>query len=465
MYTHIAGKQIQFDPQLIERYDRPGPRYTSYPTAAQFHNGVGPQDYRRAALLTNTDSLRPLGVYVHVPFCAAPCYYCGCNKIVTRNTDHAVHYLARLKQEITLQSALFDARRPLRQLHLGGGTPTFLSVEQIEALLEHLDHHFRLDLTPAREFAIEVDPRTVEEHTLAALKVMGFNRLSLGVQDFDPAVQHAINREQSIELVSEVTAQARLFGYGSVNFDLIYGLPRQTLSGFARTLQQVLALRPDRIAAYGYAHLPQLFKAQRAINAAELPSPSVRLALLQLTVEALTDAGYVHVGMDHFALPTDELAIARQHGYLQRGFQGYSAHANEDLIGLGVSAISKQGAVLCQNTRSLADYYRAIDAHQLPIERGVVLTMDDQLRAHVIQQIMCNGRIDFTETEQCHAIDFGRYFVRELSELERLQRDGLVNIRERECEVTPLGQFMLRNIAMTFDTYVGRAPQHHSQTL
>lgn len=458
--------QIVFDAELMRRYERNGPRYTSYPTAAQFRSDFDRHAYRRAALLSNADPAMPLAAYVHVPFCASPCFYCGCNKVVTRDPAHAELYLQRLKKEIELQSQLFDVRRILRQLHFGGGTPTFLTVPQLENLLEHLDHHFRLDIAAAHEYSIEIDPRTLTEATLPTLKVLGFNRLSLGVQDFDPQVQRAVNRVQPVAQTRDAVQQARVYGYDSINFDLIYGLPLQTTAGFARTLEQVVEMRPNRIAAYGYAHMPQLFKPQQAIDVSTLPSPQTRLQLLQLTVEMLTAAGYIYIGLDHFALPGDELVSAQRQGRLQRNFQGYSTYAECDLIGLGVSAIGKLGDIYAQNAKQLPEYYSAIDQGVLPIDRGLALNVDDRTRRDVIQQIMCDGQLRYRSIEERYVLDFGAYFGRELRALEGMAADGLIVLSDDGFTVTPRGQLLLRNIAMVFDAHLQSAGANRfSQTI
>jgi oxygen-independent coproporphyrinogen-3 oxidase len=448
---------MKLDAALIRRYDSHGPRYTSYPTAVQFHTGFDEQSYRRLALLSNAGTPRPLSIYVHVPFCARPCFYCGCNKIITRNPVHAEQYLQRLRREIELQGALFERRRPVRQLHFGGGTPTYLTMAQLAGLFEHLGRHFSIDRSERREFSIEIDPRTLEPHTLAALAELGFNRLSLGVQDFDPRVQQAVNREQSPEQIEQVMTQARALGYRSVSFDLIYGLPLQTVESFGQTLATVVRMRPDRIAAYGYAHMPRLFKAQRAIRTGQLPDAEVRLQLLALTVERLTDAGYVYIGMDHFALPDDELARAMRDGSLHRNFQGYSTHGDCDLIGLGVSAIGAVGNSYSQNRKDLSSYYAGLDQGRLPVDRGIALSVDDVLRREVIQRLMCKGELSMREIEVRYAVDFGDYFANELVALNALATDGLVTSDADAIQVTERGRALLRTIAMVFDAYLPRA--------
>lgn len=448
---------MKLDAALIRRYDSHGPRYTSYPTAVQFHTGFDEQSYRRLALLSNAGTPRPLSIYVHVPFCARPCFYCGCNKIITRNPAHAEQYLQRLRREIELQGALFERRRPVRQIHFGGGTPTYLTMAQLTGLFEQLGKHFSIDRSERREFSIEIDPRTLEPHTLTALAQLGFNRLSLGVQDFDPQVQRAVNREQSPEQIEQCMAQARALGYRSVSFDLIYGLPLQTLESFGQTLDTVIRMRPDRIAAYGYAHMPRLFKAQRAIHADQLPDAETRLQLLALTVERLTEAGYVYIGMDHFALPDDDLARAMRDGSLHRNFQGYSTHGDCDLIGLGVSAIGAVGNSYSQNRKDLSSYYAALDQGRLPVDRGIALSVDDVLRREVIQRLMCKGTLSMREIEGRYALEFSNYFANELVALNALASDGLVSSDADAIHVTERGRALLRTIAMVFDAYLPRA--------
>lgn len=448
---------MKLDATLIRRYDCHGPRYTSYPTAMQFQAGFDEQSYRRVALLSNAGSPRPLSIYVHVPFCARPCFYCGCNKIITRNPVHAEQYLQRLFREIELQSTLFERRRTVRQLHFGGGTPTYLTMAQLGKLFEQLGRHFNIDRSGQREFSIEIDPRTLGTSTLSALAELGFNRLSLGVQDFDPRVQRAVNRLQSAGQIAECRVQAHALGYRSVSFDLIYGLPLQTVDSFGETLDTVVRMRPDRIAAYGYAHMPRLFKAQRAIRANQLPDAETRLQLLALTVERLTEAGYVYIGMDHFALPDDDLARAMRDGSLHRSFQGYSTHGDCDLIGLGVSAIGAVGNSYSQNRKDLSGYYASLDQGRLPVDRGIALSMDDLLRRDVIQRLMCQGELCMSEIEDRYALDFSDYFANELAALNALAGDGLITSEADTIYVTERGRALLRTIAMVFDAYLPRA--------
>ena len=446
-----------FDPAMLRRYDVAGPRYTSYPTSPQFHDEFGEEQLRRWAWRSNARAVpRELSVYVHVPYCVSPCFYCGCNRSITRDLEHGEHYLERLAHEIRLTAPLFDGRREVIQLHLGGGTPNFLSPPQLMRLLGSIARAFRLSRKPDRDFSIELDPRMVHDGDIEALAQLGFNRVSLGVQDLDPLVQQAINRVQTADETLRVIEACRVSGLRSVNVDLIYGLPLQTPDGFRRTLGSVIAARPERVAVYGYAHLPRQFKAQRRIAAGDLPGPQARLALLQLAVECLVAAGYRYVGMDHFALPDDDLARAQVKGTLQRNFMGYTTHAGCDLLGLGPSAISHIGDSFSQNHRQLRDWQAALDGNHLPVARGIELDADDLLRADIIQQLMCTAEIDIGATEERHGVTFMRYFSDALHQLQPLVADGLVAVEEKRIRATPTGRFLLRNIAMCFDRYMYR---------
>jgi oxygen-independent coproporphyrinogen-3 oxidase len=451
---------VQFDADLVRRYDRPGPRYTSYPTAVQFHDGFREAEYRAAAANTNGKTPpAPLSLYVHVPFCSSPCFYCGCTKIITRSREQAENYLTRLYREIEMQAELFDDVRVVDQLHFGGGTPTFLNPWQLEDLLKKLGWHFKLREDDSREFSIEIDPRSCTPETVELLARAGVNRMSLGIQDFDPEVQQAVNRIQSPEETFALMDRARRSGYKSVSVDLIYGLPKQNRQRFDRTLDLVIGAKPDRLAVYSYAHLPHMFKPQKRINAADLPSGAEKLALLGLTMEKLTAAGYVYIGMDHFALPDDELAVALAEGSLHRNFQGYSTHADCDLVALGVSSIGKLGDTYGQNYKTLHDYYEAIDSGHLAVHRGLELNDDDRLRRSVIQSIMCRGRVDFAEVDSAWSIRFEEYFARELESLKPLEADGLLVSHERSFELTPIGRLLMRNVAMCFDVYLAAHQQ------
>ncbi len=449
---------FDFNRALVEKYDRPGPRYTSYPTAPQFHQAFAVDDYQRAASDSN-QALTPkaLSVYIHIPFCKSLCYYCACNKIITQKTHRAVEYLTYLKREIAMQAALFDSTRKLTQLHLGGGTPTYLTSEQLADLMDCLHQAFDMDDSDDHEFSIEVDPRTISTEQIQSLRQLGFNRLSFGVQDFDPDVQAAVNRQQSEEQIYALVAAARRAQFKSISVDLIYGLPLQTVQSFDVTLGKIIALRPDRIAAYSYAHLPELVRAQRLIRREDMPPPERKLELLELTIRRLTEAGYVYIGMDHFALPDDELALARTHGTLQRNFQGYSTHADCDLIGLGVSSIGKVGDSYSQSVKELSQYYARIDQGLLPVHRGYRLNADDLLRRDVISDLMCHGRIDFGKFEAGHGICFTDYFADALGQLDEHVRDGLLEIHRDQLLLLPQGHLMMRSVAMAFDAYLGGA--------
>lgn len=446
--------------EVIRRYDRPGPRYTSYPTAVQFDSRYRELDYREAVARSNARSVQqPLSVYVHVPFCASPCFYCACTKIITRQMEMADGYLQRLELEIERQGELFPRARAIEQLHFGGGTPTFMPIDHLSCIFGSLSRHFTLSRAPTREFSIEIDPRTVTPSALFELADLGFNRISLGVQDFDPAVQAAVNREQDPDATLALIEAAPRAGIDSVSVDLIYGLPLQTVASFARTLERVIAARPQRVAAYSYAHLPQKFKPQRRIDSAQLPSGETKLALLRLTVETLLAAGYVYIGMDHFALPDDELARALADGSLQRNFQGYSTRGGLDLIGLGMSAIGRTDDTYAQNARGLSDYYAAIDGGNLAVERGLRLTREDRLRRQIIDAIMCRGHLEYASIEAAYGLHFSRYFAPEIARLQPLQDDGLVELSGQGLRVTDSGRYLLRAIAMCFDSYVAAAPQ------
>lgn len=443
------------DTNLLRRYDRPGPRYTSYPTAPHFgphFNEAMLRDYIRRG---NEEPIpRQLSLYVHVPYCSSPCFYCGCNRIITRDRSAGSRYVERLIREISLLGPLFDRDRETIQVHFGGGTPNFLSAGDLLEVMSSLRHQFHLSDAPARDFSIELDPRCVLHADIAAYAAMGLNRASLGVQDFDPTVQRAVNRIQSVELTMSVIDACRKEGLRSINVDLIYGLPHQTLEGFGRTLDTVIQARPDRLAIYGYAHMPQSFKPQRRIDAAHLPDAEQRIALLSLAIDKLTAAGYVYIGMDHFALPEDDLTRAYDEGTLQRNFMGYTTHANCDLLGLGVSSISHIGDSFSQNPRQLVEWETAIDSGRLPVWRGRHLDHDDQLRSDVIQQLMCRGSIDVAAVERRHDIDFDRYFADALARVQPLVSDGLVVLDRLRISATSRGRLLLRIIAMCFDRYI-----------
>ena len=448
--------EVCFDQDLIVRYGGRGPRYTSYPTALQFNDRLTPDDYRAKAAESNESDV-PLSLYVHIPFCHSLCYYCGCNKIVTRNEQRVARYMEMLYKEVDMQSALFDKSRKIEQLHFGGGTPTYLDKDQLGALMQHLRGAFNFDESEDREFSIEVDPRTVDADRIRELWDLGFNRLSLGIQDFNEDVQKAVNRAQSPAEVQALVDSARAAGFGSISFDLIYGLPHQTVESFDATLDIVIAMKPDRLAVYNYAHLPQRFKGQRMINADDIPAPEVKLDLLHHTIDKLCSRGYIYIGMDHFALPDDELVLAREDGTLQRNFQGYSTHRQCDLIALGVSGIGGIGNMFAQNAVTTMEYEEIIERGELPVKKGLLVDDDDLVRAAVIQDLMCYDRLDFDAFGERHGIDFRAYFADEVKQLDVLEDDGLIELSDRGITITPRGRLLLRNIAMTFDRYINLA--------
>lgn len=450
---------LQFDAATLRRYDLPGPRYTSYPTAPHFGPHFDAAMLREYIRRSNDEPIpRRLSLYVHVPYCFSPCFYCACNRIITRDLARTGPYLERLQREIEMLGGLFDRDREAVQVHLGCGTPNFMRPAELGELMASLGNHFCLSASAQRDFSIELDPRHVQAGDVAEYARIGFNRASLGVQDFDPEVQRAVNRVQSVEETLSVIDACRAAGFRSVNVDLIYGLPKQTIDGFARTLATVLASRPDRLAVYSYAHLPSMFKAQRRISAADLPDGETKLGLLALAIEKLSGAGYRYIGMDHFALPADDLARAQEHGSLQRNFMGYTTHADCDLIGFGMSAISHIGDSFSQNARDLPGWERAVDSGRLAVCRGRHLDFDDLLRAEVIQQLMCQGRIDITAIETRFDVDFPAYFTEGLARLRLLVTDGLVTRTARFIEATARGRLLLRVIAMCFDRYLDAAP-------
>lgn len=445
---------VKFDPELVRRYDVAGPRYTSYPTAPWFHDGFTREDYAECARAA--DRNRPLSLYFHLPFCATLCFYCACNKVVTKNRKHAGPYLDHLAREIALQAELFGDRPSVDQLHWGGGTPTFLDDARIEWLFECIAHAYPLRSDDRGDYSIELDPRAVGDDTIALLRRLGFNRASLGVQDLNEDVQRAVNRIQP-ESVTRATLDAcREAGFHSVNIDLIYGLPLQTLHSFTRTIDRVIDLGPDRIAVYNYAHLPERFPPQRRIRAEDLPSPDERLAILQRAIDHLTAAGYVYIGMDHFARPDDELARAQRAGTLTRNFQGYSTHGDSEIVAHGISAIGMFGNCYSQHFHDRERYYAALDAGRLPVARGLALSPDDRVRRDLITRLMCDFVLDLDAFELRHGIDFARDFAPECEALEPFVADGLVRWDGRRLEVTPVGRLLVRNVAMVFDRYLRR---------
>jgi oxygen-independent coproporphyrinogen-3 oxidase len=451
------------NPKLLDQYDVPGPRYTSYPTADRFVGAFGHTQYVQALRQRQQGlGLRgvPLSVYVHIPFCASLCYYCACNKIITKQYGQAERYLQSLGQEIDLTVAELGRGQPVSQLHWGGGSPTFLRDDDMKALKERLNEAFQF--LPGGEYSMEVDPRTVDASRLAFIRGLGFNRLSLGVQDFEPAVQKAVHRIQSTNDVKNLMVAARALGFDSVNLDLIYGLPMQTTASFERTLNQVVELRPERIALYAYAHLPERFKPQRRIHALDLPAPAIKVAMMQRALERLLAAGYVYIGMDHFALPDDDLAVAKRQGRLHRNFQGYSTQPDSDLIALGVSAIGRVGATYSQNAKTLETYEDLLALGQLPVERGLLLSRDDLVRRNIIMALMCQGHVSIESIEMAHLMDFRKTFASEMVELSEMQDRGLVKLEGDAIHVTEQGWYFVRAVAMVFDRYL-RADQDRTR--
>ncbi len=462
MHSDLSpAESVLIDTELVRKYDKLGPRYTSYPTADRFIEAYDQRAHQTTLRQRNVSwgpatNKQPLSLYVHLPFCNTVCYYCGCNKVVTKDHGRSAKYLRYLDREFSLTAGILGGNRGAAQVHLGGGTPTFLSSEELRGMMRRLGEHF--ELLPG-EYAIEIDPRTVDDEKIAALGQLGFNRMSLGVQDFNPEVQQAVNRIQSEEETARAIEVARKFGVTSINVDLIYGLPKQTVFGFDHTLDRVIGLRPDRIALYSYAHLPKMFKPQRRINDADLPTAEAKLQIMTHAIHKLTQAGYVYIGMDHFALPHDELAMAARHAGLHRNFQGYSTHADSDLIAFGISAISKVGATYCQNVKSLDEYYDYLDRGELPVLRGIELTADDLLRRAVINSIMCHFEVSIEAIEIAHLIRFSDYFSDEIERLQTMAEEGLITIAADAVCVTPRGRLLVRNIAMVFDRYLSRGEQ------
>lgn len=444
---------IRWDTDLIRRYDLAGPRYTSYPTAVQFNSQVGTFDLLHA-LRDSRKARRPLSLYLHVPFCANICYYCACNKVITKDRGRAQPYLQRLEQEIQLVACHLDPNQKVEQLHFGGGTPTFLSHDELRQLMAQLRKHFNLLDDDSGDYGIEIDPREADWSTMGLLRELGFNRVSIGLQDLDPAVQRAVNRLQSLEETRAVIDAARTLQFRSINIDLIYGLPKQTADNFARTVEEVISLQPDRLSVFNYAHLPERFMPQRRINSDDLPVPAEKLKMLERTIEQLTAAGYRYIGMDHFALPDDELAIAQEESTLQRNFQGYTTHGHCDLIGLGVSAISQIGDLYCQNSSDLNEYQNALANSQLGTSRGLLCNQDDRVRRAVIQQLICNFRLDFATIEQDFNIDFRGYFAQLWPQLQAMAEDGLIELDREKILVLPAGRLLVRSVCMVFDAYL-----------
>lgn len=457
-------QSVKFDLDLIHRYDKSGPRYTSYPTALELHEGFTGEDYRHQIELSNARG-GPLSLYFHIPFCDTVCYYCACNKIITKNRDHAEPYLANLFKEIELQGTLFDRKRVVNQLHWGGGTPTFLDYSQMRRLMEATRQHFTLKEDDSGEYSIEIDPRATDDKTIKQLRELGFNRISLGVQDFDPAVQQAVNRIQSEAETFAVLEAARKEGFRSTSIDLIYGLPLQSVASFKVTLDKILSVSPDRFSIFNYAHLPARFKTQRQINDTDMPSADVKLDILQMIIQRLLDEGYVYIGMDHFAKPDDELAVAQRENKLYRNFQGYSTHSDCDLIGLGITSIGRVADSYIQNVKDLASYDSLISQGDLPVFKGLILNDDDKLRRAVITQLICHFSLSFAQIEQLYHIQFKHYFAAELEGLKTMQDDGLLRIDDHGIKVLAVGRLLIRNICMIFDRYLKANMQQFSKVI
>ena len=469
MKTKIITQGVLFDRALIERYNKSGPRYTSYPTAPHFQEKFGPQTfYQEVNKNKKNGSDQPLSLYVHIPFCDTVCYYCACNKVVTPDRSRAERYLHSLLREVVLMGQLFGNKRPVLQLHLGGGTPTYLNAEQLTRLHKALQENFCLVKDGSGEYGIEVDPRELPTGVIQTLGQLGFNRLSLGVQDLDEAVQKAVNRIQPMELNVAVVNEARQVGFQSINLDLIYGLPLQNEKSFRHTLESVIRdLNPDRLAIFNYAHLPQYFMPQRRVNPEQLPSAEEKLRILEMTVQLLTQSGYVYVGMDHFAKPNDELALAQRKGKLHRNFQGYTTHGNCDLVGLGCSSISQVGPIYAQNKKDLDSYYHSIDNEELAIFRGLTLNRDDLIRREIIMRLICDFQLDRAMVEKRFNIVFADYFQQEESTLKYMVDEGLLQEEGTILQVSPGGRLLIRNICMVFDWYLSHAEQNKtfSQTI
>ncbi len=448
-------KNVILDPELIHRYDTVGPRYTSYPTAVNFNNTISVNSYRQQVAISNQRG-GPLSLYLHLPFCDTVCFFCACNKIITKNRDHTDPYLANLHKEIELQAAELNSDRVVEQLHWGGGTPTFISHDQMRKLMAITRRYFKLADNSSGEFSIEVDPREASADTIAILAEIGFNRLSLGIQDFNPIVQRAINRIQGERETLTVINAAHKNGFRSISLDLIYGLPNQTTTSFDETLKKVISINPDRLSIFNYAHMPESFKTQRQIQSEDIPSAEIKLEILQQSIETLTQAGYIYIGMDHFAKPDDELAIAQRDNKLYRNFQGYSTHSDCDLIGLGITSIGRVGDSYSQNQKRLDQYDLCLKTGKLPVFRGITLDEDDKIRRTVINSLICHFSLDIIAVERELNINFTDYFSNELFTLQQFVYDGLLNISSSSIDVLPAGFLLIRNICMVFDSYIKR---------
>ena len=456
-----AASNLVVDLELIRRLDKNGPRYTSYPTADRFVEAFNVDSYSNWLQKREIGGIaRPLSLYIHIPFCNTLCFYCACNKVITKDKTKSAEYVRYLIKEMSMQAKLLGPKQVVEQLHFGGGTPTFMSDDEIRELMGAIGEHFTL--IEDGEYSIEIDPRKVTDETIALLGQTGFNRISIGVQDFDDAVQKAVNRIQSEEETLRIINAARANGFKSVSIDLIYGLPKQSLEGFGVTLDRVISANPDRLSIYNYAHMPTMFKPQRRIHEDDLPSGQVKLDILSMAVDKLTNAGYVYIGMDHFAKPEDELAVAQRQGRLHRNFQGYSTHSDCDLIALGLSSIGKVGPTYSQNYRNMDDYYDALDRDELPIMRGMELNADDLVRRAIIQALMCHFELSKESFNIAYLIDFDQYFATEMEELLEYEREGLLEISPQWISVTPKGRMLIRNICMVFDKYLRTRTEHAS---
>ncbi|WIO74874.1 oxygen-independent coproporphyrinogen III oxidase [Porticoccaceae bacterium LTM1] len=447
-----SGQQLVWDNELISRYDLSGPRYTSYPTAPQFHDEFGRKEFAEAVERSNL-ARRPLSLYFHIPFCSRVCYFCACNKIITANRKRSQPYLERVYRELEMQAELFDTSRPVKQLHWGGGTPTFISNDEMRELMAQTRRHFKLLDDDQGEYSVELHPGDMTVETLRCLREIGFNRVSMGVQDFDPIVQRAVNRFNSVEQVRALVDVAREEGFKSISMDLIYGLPHQSWESFSQTIDHIIKLSPDRLSVFNYAHMPHLFKVQKQIDEAALPSAQEKLRMMEGAAEKLQAAGYVFIGMDHFAKPDDELAVAQREGKLHRNFQGYATHGDCDMLGFGISAIAAIDNVFSQNHKQLDDYYSAIDSGELPVARGFIRSQDDEIRRQVIMELICQFSLKKSDIEQHCGIDFDEYFAEEMKELEVMVRDGLLEIGDQEITVLPAGRLLIRRVCMVFDAY------------
>jgi oxygen-independent coproporphyrinogen-3 oxidase len=451
-----ASTELEVDLELIRRLDKNGPRYTSYPTADRFVGSFNADAYSN--WIAKRETNRPLSLYFHIPFCNTLCFYCACNKVITKDRSQSEKYVQYMIKELSIQASLLGEGQRVEQLHWGGGTPTFLSDNQMRELMHATRKHFKM--VEDGEYSIEIDPRKVSDETIALLAELGFNRISIGVQDFDAQVQKAVNRIQSEEETLKVINAARANGFKSVSIDLIYGLPKQTIAGFKATLDKVIEANPDRLSIYNYAHMPTIFMPQRRIHEEDLPAPQVKLDILSLAVKMLTDAGYVYIGMDHFAKPDDELAVAQRQRRLHRNFQGYSTHSDCDLVAIGLSSIGKIGSTYSQNFREMDDYYDALDRDVLPIMRGMELNEDDLVRRSIIQDLMCHFELDKESINTTYQIDFDHYFATELGELREYEREGLLKLTPERIGVTPKGRMLIRNICMVFDKYLRTRQKH-----